>query len=115
MVMAISTVIVSVVVALVSSWKLALIAMSSIVAIVLLVGVIGRFVAMNMAKSNAAHARAADVSEEALSSITIVEALGAYQQLASRFESHVNEGVRVGFLARVLLGFLSEAFCLFLC
>lgn len=110
MTMAISTVISSIVVSITAYWKLALIAMSSLIAVMLILAFCGRAVAVNTAKASNANAQAANVSEEALSSINVVKALGAYQLLALKFQKHVQEGVRFGFKARLFTGLLIGGF-----
>lgn len=110
LIMAISTVIASIVISLVAFWRLALISMSSLVAILIVLGLCGRFVGIFTTKSIDAHAQAADVAEEVVSSINIVKALGAYDKLAVKFENRVAEGARFGFKARLAMGFLIGGF-----
>ncbi|KAL2213871.1 multidrug resistance protein MDR [Sarocladium strictum] len=110
LVMALSTVVTAFVVSIIAYWRLALIAMSPLIAVMMVLAFCGRAIAVNTTNAGHANAQAANVSEEALSSINVVKALGAYQLLAAKFQSHVRKGVQFGFKARILTGLLIGGF-----
>lgn len=107
MITAVSTIIAAVVVSLVTFWKLALISMSSLVALLLVIGAASRFIGIYSARCLEAHAQSSQVAEETLSAIQVVKALGAAgPKLVDRFEDHLKRAVDAGRKSKVALGAL---------
>ena len=77
-------------------WKLTLICMSTVVAIVVVMGAGGRFMRMWNKKSLAAYATGGTVAEEVFSSIRNAVAFGTQDKLAKSYEVHLVEAQRWG-------------------
>ncbi|KAL2831414.1 P-loop containing nucleoside triphosphate hydrolase protein [Aspergillus cavernicola] len=86
------------------SWRLALISCSSVVAIVLLMGSVSRFIVKFNQRAQEEFDRAISLAEEAIGYIRIVSSLNARAQLSDRFESHLDESEKWGRKVKVLLG-----------
>lgn len=107
MIIAVSTIVAAVVVSLATFWKLALISMSSLVALLLVIGVASRFIGAYSARCLEAHAQSSQVAEEALSSIQVVKALGAAgPRLVEKFNNHLAQAVNYGRKSKLSLGAL---------
>lgn len=107
MIIAVSTIIAAVVVSLVTFWKLALISMSSLVALLLVIGSASRFIGLYSARCLEAHAKSSQVAEETLSSIQVVKALGAAgPKLVQKFDQHLLQAVNAGRKSKLALGSL---------
>lgn len=107
MIIAVSTILAAVVVSLVTFWKLALISLSSLVALLLVIGVASRFIGKYSARCLEAHARSSQVAEETLSSIQVVKALGAAgPRLLEKFNDHLAKAVTYGRKSKLSLGAL---------
>lgn len=107
MIIAVSTIIAAVVVSLVTFWKLALISISSLVALLLVIGVASRFIGKYSARCLEAHAQSSQVAEETLSSIQVVKALGAAgPRLVEKFNYHLVKAVNYGRKSKLSLGAL---------
>lgn len=85
-------------------WKLTLICMSTVVAIVLIMGVGGRKMAAWNKKSLASYAVGGSVAEEVLASIRNAVAFGTQDKLAKQYNVHLLEARRWGFRSKSTLG-----------
>lgn len=84
-------------------WKLTLICMSTVVAIVLIMGTGGRFMRMWMKKSLTAYASGGSVAEEVFSSIRNAVAFGTQDKLATSYEKHLTEAMRWGIRSKSMM------------
>lgn len=94
------------VVAFVESWRLALIAMSSIVALIMVMGGVSRIVIKFKTKSIESQGLADNVVEEAVSSIRNVTAFGAQDKIARRYDGFLQQAEHWSFLNRATAGFM---------
>lgn len=92
------------VVSFVESWKLALIVMTSIIALILVMGGVARIVIKFKSKSLESQAAADNVVEETISSIRTVTAYGAQEKLLSRYDACLRQAERWAFLNRTAAG-----------
>lgn len=86
------------------SWRLALISCSSVVAIVLLMGNVSRFIVKFNQRAQKEFDYAVSLAEEAIGYIRIVSSLNARDQLSDRFEDHLAQSEKWGRKVRTLLG-----------
>lgn len=94
------------VVSFVESWRLALIVMTSIVALIAVMGGISRLVIKFKAKSLESQAEADNVVEEAVSSIRNVTAFGAQEKIVSRYDARLQQAEHWSFWNRTAAGFM---------
>lgn len=85
-------------------WKLTLICMSSVVCIITVMAVGGRFMAGWNKKSLASYAVGGSVAEEVLASIRNAVAFGTQDKLAKKYDVHLVEAQRWGFRSKSMLG-----------
>jgi len=85
-------------------WKLTLICISTVVAIVLIMGTGGRFMSGWNKKALSAYALGGSVAEEVLGSIRNAVAFGTQDKLASRYDVHLVEARHWGVRAKSALG-----------
>ncbi|EXJ91025.1 ATP-binding cassette, subfamily B (MDR/TAP), member 1 [Capronia coronata CBS 617.96] len=85
-------------------WKLTLICMSTVVAIVLIMGLGGRKMAAWNKKSLASYAVGGSVAEEVLASIRNAVAFGTQDKLAKQYNVHLLEARRWGIRSKSTLG-----------
>ncbi|PCH00314.1 ABC transporter, integral membrane type 1 [Penicillium occitanis (nom. inval.)] len=86
------------------SWRLALISCSSVVAIVLLMGNVSRFIVIFNQRAQKEFDYAVSLAEEAIGYIRIVSSLNARDQLSDRFEDHLAQSEKWGRKVKTLLG-----------
>ncbi|KAL3486456.1 P-loop containing nucleoside triphosphate hydrolase protein [Aspergillus germanicus] len=86
------------------SWRLALISCSSVVAIVLLMGTVSRFIVKFNQRAQQEFDRAISLAEEAIGSIRVVSSLNARNQLSDQFEVYLEKSEKWGRKVKVLLG-----------
>ncbi|KAL3471497.1 ABC multidrug transporter Mdr1 [Aspergillus californicus] len=86
------------------SWRLALISCSSVVAIVLLMGTVSRFIVKFNQRAQEEFDRAISLAEEAIGYIRIVSSLNARAQIGDQFESYLGESEKWGRKVKILLG-----------
>ncbi|KAK5076742.1 GTPase-activating protein [Lithohypha guttulata] len=84
-------------------WKLTLICMSTVFAIVLVMGTGGRFMSMWNKKSLAAYATGGSVAEEVFSSIRNAVAFGTQDKLAKSYDKHLIEAMRWGVRSKSMM------------
>lgn len=84
-------------------WKLTLICMSTVVAIVLVMGTGGRFMRTWNQKSLAAYASGGSVAEEVFSSIRNAVAFGTQDKLAKSYDKHLVEAMRWGIRSKSMM------------
>lgn len=105
MLMTLSTIITAILVSLVKFWKLALLSMSSLVALMLVLGLASRFIGKYSRLALEAHAQSSHVAEETLSSMPVIKALGsAGPRRADAFDDHLSRAVKFGRNAKLALG-----------
>ena len=100
---AVATFITAYVIAFVRYWKLALILTSSIVAITLTMGALGRLITKYNKKSLAAYAEGGTVAEEVISSIRNATAFGTQEKLAREYDAHLIEAEKSAFKMKAIL------------
>lgn len=94
-------------------WKLTLICMSTVVAIVFVMGAGGRFMGMWNKKSLAAYAIGGSVAEEVFSSIRNAVAFGTQDKLAKSYDKHLIEAMRWGIRSKSMMsGMIGALLCL---
>ena len=101
---AIATFITAYVIAFIKYWKLALILTSTIFAIVLTMGSLGRFMTKYNEKSIQAYAEGGTVAEEVVSSIRNATAFGTQEKLARQYDEHLVEAEKSAFRMKAILG-----------
>jgi ATP-binding cassette, subfamily B (MDR/TAP), member 1 len=88
------------------SWKLALICFSTVVAMVLAMGVFGKLTIPFKTKALQTQADASNVAEEAVSSIRTTTAFNAQTAMSNRYTSHLATAQKWGFRTRSTAGFM---------
>ncbi|KAF2484720.1 multidrug resistance protein 1, 2, 3 [Neohortaea acidophila] len=101
---AVATFVTAYVIAYIKYWKLALIDTSAIVAIVLTMGSLGRFITKYSKKSLASYAEGGTVAEEVISSIRNATAFGTQEKLAAQYDAHLIEAEKWAFKMKAILG-----------
>lgn len=84
-------------------WKLTLICMSTVVAIIVTMAAGGRFMGMWNRKSLAAYASGGSVAEEVFSSIRNAVAFGTQDKLAKSYDRHLIEAMRWGIRSKSMM------------
>lgn len=92
------------VVSFIESWKLALIVMTSIIALILVMGGVAKIAIRFKSKSIECQAAADNVVEETLSSIRTVTAFGAQEKLANRYDACLQQAEYWALLNRTTTG-----------
>lgn len=87
-------------------WKLTLICMSTVVAIVLVMGTGGRFMRVWNKQSLAAYATGGSVAEEVFSSIRNAVAFGTQDRLAKSYDTHLIEAMRWGIRSKSMMAMM---------
>uniref|UniRef100_A0A093UVV3 Leptomycin B resistance protein pmd1 n=1 Tax=Talaromyces marneffei PM1 TaxID=1077442 RepID=A0A093UVV3_TALMA len=100
----VGTFITALVISLGYSWRLALISFSSVVAIVLLMGTVSRFIVIFNQRAQKEFDLAVSLAEEAIGYIRIVSSLNARDQLSDRFENYLEQSEKWGRKVKTLLG-----------
>ena len=101
---AIATFVTAYVIAFIKYWKLALILTSTIVAIVLTMGVMGSVIVKYNKRSLAAYAEGGTVAEEVISSIRNATAFGTQDKLAKEYDVHLTEAEKSGYRTKAITG-----------
>uniref|UniRef100_A0A060SYY2 ARAD1A15114p n=1 Tax=Blastobotrys adeninivorans TaxID=409370 RepID=A0A060SYY2_BLAAD len=83
----VATFVAALVIGFAKSWKLALILLSVVVALVLLMSTASKFIILYTTKSTQAYGEGSSVAEEALSAIRNTTAFGVQQRLAEKFDA----------------------------
>jgi ATP-binding cassette subfamily B (MDR/TAP) protein 1 len=94
---ALATFITAYIIGFVKYWKLTLILTSTIVAIVVTMGSLGKLIVKYQKRSLAAYAEGGTVAEEVLSSIRNAVAFGTQDKLATQYAKHLTEAEKSGF------------------
>ena len=94
----------AIVVGFVRSWKLALIMLSATVAMVLMMGINGKFMKENQTKSIDEYATAGSLAEEVLSSARNVTAYGTQKRLEKKYSTFMQRASAFDFTGKVWLG-----------
>lgn len=84
-------------------WKLTLICMSTVFAIIFVMGSGGRFMSMWNKRSLAAYATGGSVAEEVFSSIRNAVAFGTQDKLAKSYDIHLKEAMRWGIRSKSMM------------
>lgn len=87
-------------------WKLTLICLSTVVAIILVMGTGGRFMRMWNQKSLAAYASGGSVAEEVFGSIRNAVAFGTQDKLARSYDKHLIEAMRWGIRSKSMMAMM---------
>lgn len=101
---AIATFVTAYVIAFIKYWKLALILTSTIVAIVLTMGLMGGVIVKYNKRSLAAYAEGGTVAEEVISSIRNATAFGTQDKLAKEYDVHLIEAEKSGYRTKAITG-----------
>ncbi|KAK3069659.1 hypothetical protein LTR53_011839 [Teratosphaeriaceae sp. CCFEE 6253] len=101
---AVATFVTAYVIGYIKFWKLTLILTSSIVAIILTMGVLGRMMDKWNKASLASYAEGGTVAEEVISSIRNATAFGTQDKLAKQYDVHLLEAKKSGFKMKTVLG-----------
>ncbi|EME42871.1 hypothetical protein DOTSEDRAFT_131498 [Dothistroma septosporum NZE10] len=101
---AIATFVAAYVIGYIKYWKLTLILTSTIVAIFLTMGGLGRFIVKWNKVSLAAYAEGGTVAEEVISSIRNAIAFGTQDKLAKEYDKHLAIAERSGFRTKAITG-----------
>ncbi|KAL9109108.1 MAG: hypothetical protein Q9227_006199 [Pyrenula ochraceoflavens] len=107
---AIATFLTAFVIGYIKFWKLTLILTSTVVAIVLVMGLGSKFRLQNNQKSLDAYAMGGSLAEEVISSIRNATAFGTQEKLVMRYNDHLIEAERYGFRVKAALGFMLGGF-----
>jgi ATP-binding cassette subfamily B (MDR/TAP) protein 1 len=94
---ALATFVTAYIIGFVKYWKLTLILTSTIVAIVVTMGSLGKLIVKYQKRSLAAYAEGGTVAEEVLSSIRNAVAFGTQDKLATEYAKHLTEAEKSGF------------------
>lgn len=100
----IATFVAAYVIGYIKNWKLTLILTSTIVAIVVTMGFLGRLIVTWNKKSLAAYAEGGTVVEEVISSIRNAVAFGTQDKLARQYDYHLTIAEKSGFKMKIVLG-----------
>ena len=103
---AITTFLTAFVVGFVKSWKLTLIMTSTVISIVLLMGIGSRFIIKYSKKSLEAYGAGGSVVEEVVSSIRNATAFGTQDKLARLYDTHLAEAEKSGIRTRTALSIM---------
>jgi ATP-binding cassette subfamily B (MDR/TAP) protein 1 len=101
---ALATFVTAYVIGFVKYWKLTLILTSTIVAIVVTMGTLGKLIVKWQKESLAAYAEGGTVAEEVISSIRNAVAFGTQDKLALQYDKHLTEAEKSGFKMKAILG-----------
>ena len=101
---AVATFVTAYVIAFIQYWRLALILTSTIVAIVLTMGVMGGIIVKYNKASLAAYASGGTVAEEVISSIRNATAFGTQDKLANEYDVHLTEAEKSGYKTKAITG-----------
>ncbi|GAB7334800.1 hypothetical protein MBLNU13_g06718t2 [Cladosporium sp. NU13] len=101
---ALATFITAYIIGFVKYWKLTLILTSTIVAIVVTMGSLGKLIVKWQKESLAAYAEGGTVAEEVISSIRNAVAFGTQDKLALQYDKHLTEAEKSGFKMKAILG-----------
>lgn len=101
---AVATFITAYVIGYVKYWKLTLILTSTIIAIILTMGSLGRVMVKWNKQSLAAYAEGGTVAEEVISSIRNAVAFGTQDKLAKEYDVHLAEAEKAGFKQKAIMG-----------
>jgi ATP-binding cassette subfamily B (MDR/TAP) protein 1 len=101
---ALATFVTAYIIGFVKYWKLTLILTSTIVAIVVTMGTLGKLIVKWQKQSLAAYAEGGTVAEEVISSIRNAVAFGTQDKLALQYDKHLAEAEKSGFKMKAILG-----------
>lgn len=101
---ALATFITAYIIGFVKYWKLTLILTSTIVAIVVTMGSLGKLIVKWQKESLAAYAEGGTVAEEVISSIRNAVAFGTQDKLALQYDHHLSLAEKSGFKMKAILG-----------
>ena len=101
---ALATFITAYIIGFVKYWKLTLILTSTIVAIVVTMGSLGKLIVKWQKESLAAYAEGGTVAEEVISSIRNAVAFGTQNKLALQYDHHLTLAEKSGFRMKAILG-----------
>ncbi|KAK0732777.1 P-loop containing nucleoside triphosphate hydrolase protein [Apiosordaria backusii] len=111
---AVSTFIAAFVIGFVSYWKLTLILMSTVVALLLVMGTGSRFIVKYSRQNISAYAQGGSVAEEVISSVRNAVAFGTQDRLAKQYDVHLIKAEFFGFKVKSILGVMVAGMMLIL-
>ncbi|KAK4043503.1 P-loop containing nucleoside triphosphate hydrolase protein [Parachaetomium inaequale] len=100
---AVATFVAAFVIGFVSFWKLTLILLSTVVALMLCMGSASRFIVKYSRQNIAAYAQGGSVAEEVISSVRNAVAFGTQDRLAKQYDSHLIRAETFGFKLKTTL------------
>ncbi|EGS20733.1 mating factor A secretion protein STE6-like protein [Thermochaetoides thermophila DSM 1495] len=103
---AVATFIAAFVIGFVSYWKLTLILLSTVFALLMVMGTGSRFIVKFSRQNIAAYAQGGSVAEEVISSIRNAVAFGTQDRLAKQYDTHLVEAEKHGFKLKATLGIM---------
>ena len=101
---AVATFVAAFVIGFVSYWKLTLILLSTVVALMLCMGTGSRFIVRYSKQNIAAYAQGGSVAEEVISSVRNAIAFGTQDRLARQYDTHLIQAETYGFKLKSTLG-----------
>ncbi|KAL2164185.1 hypothetical protein VTH06DRAFT_3399 [Thermothelomyces fergusii] len=101
---AVATFVAAFVIGFVTFWKLTLILLSTVVALVLCMGTASQFIVKFSKQNIAAYAQGGSVAEEVISSIRNAVAFGTQDRLAKQYDVHLTRAEVFGFKLKSVLG-----------
>ncbi|RMD43465.1 hypothetical protein DV735_g1651, partial [Chaetothyriales sp. CBS 134920] len=111
---AVAALIAAFVIGFIKFWKLTLICLSSVVAIIFTMGAGGGLMSGWNKRSINAYAEGGSVAEEVLASIRNAVAFGTQDRLARQYDLHLQEAQKWGFKTKAMLGFMIGCLMFFL-
>lgn len=103
---AVATFVAAFVIGFISFWKLTLILLSTVVALVLCMGTVSRFIVRYSRQNIAAYAQGGSIAEEVISSVRNAVAFGTQDRLAKQYDSHLIRAEYFGFKLKSTLGIM---------
>ncbi|KAK3990226.1 putative leptomycin B resistance protein [Cladorrhinum sp. PSN332] len=101
---AVATFVAAFIIGFVSYWKLTLILMSTVVALLLVMGTGSRFIVKFSKQNIGAYAQGGSVAEEVISSVRNAVAFGTQDRLARQYDAHLTRAEFFGFKLKSTLG-----------
>jgi len=111
---AIATFVTAFIIAFISFWKLALILLSTVVALMLCMGGGSRFIVKYSKANIAAYAQGGSIAEEVISSVRNAIAFGTQDRLAKQYDVHLTRAEFFGFRLKSALGMMIACMMLIL-
>ncbi|KAK0623131.1 P-loop containing nucleoside triphosphate hydrolase protein [Immersiella caudata] len=111
---AVATFVTAFIIAFISFWKLALILLSTVVALMLCMGGGSRFIVKYSKQNVSAYAEGGSIAEEVISSVRNAVAFGTQDRLAKQYDVHLTRAEFFGFKLKSVLGVMIACMMLIL-